>query len=86
MIKGSNYPFAFDLITGRHGFKKRHRVKLSDEEKKALKAVEDRLKKRTSAKRSSAAIKAEKPCARLAAATMSAPRRLHGYALKGVLL
>jgi hypothetical protein len=46
----NKYPFAFDPVTGEHGFKKTHRARLSDEEKKALKAVEDRLNRRTKAK------------------------------------
>jgi phosphoketolase len=41
----SKYPFAFDLVTGRHGFKKVHGVRLSDEEQKALDRIETRLKK-----------------------------------------
>jgi hypothetical protein len=39
----SKYPFAFDLVTGRHGFKKVRRVKLSDEERRALDKIEERL-------------------------------------------
>jgi hypothetical protein len=50
MNKGSKYPFAFDPVTGRHGFKKVYRARLSDEELKALKAVENRLKRTKAAK------------------------------------
>jgi hypothetical protein len=32
----SEYPFAFDPITGRHGFKKTHHARLSDDERRAL--------------------------------------------------
>jgi hypothetical protein len=46
MKKDNNYPFEFDLVTGEHGFKKTHRVRLSEEEKKALEVIENRLKKK----------------------------------------
>jgi hypothetical protein len=44
MKTDSKYPFAFDPVTGQHGFKKTRRTRLSDDEKKAIKAIEDRLK------------------------------------------
>jgi hypothetical protein len=43
----SKYPFEFDLVTGRHGFKKVSCAKLTDEERKALDKIEKRLRKKT---------------------------------------